>query len=596
MKNSLFRSRILAIVLTLMISVTMAGGSFLEAFAVEGEQAAANETEAVSDGAEPESGEQHAVNEEAGQTAQETSADTESKAEETASEPVLEEAAPEEAASEEVSNEAVAPEEPAQTQLTDISVKAAGDENFITAVWSSVEGAAYYMVYLDASTTGEKVEANAERRWIFKNVSDGRHSVRVEAYRVKANAEATPDDGTESAVQTQTAEYELFAKGAAENINASLRPKLWSRGVGATYLGLSLRPMLGEGNNGYAVAQGAATDGKYGYYMMASSSNQMGRIVKVNLSNPGEYYTGPVIGIHHANGMTYDSKRHMLVAVGYGQWRHNLYYIDPNSLTLKEGGEKTVSYNANMEGNKYTPNGMAAIAYVEKYDVYVTRERGDIVSGGVNDIMVFKPKDNNPNSVNGVIPSSIDLVGYVRTKVTSDYNGTYQSMDADEKYVYFLVSPGGNVNGNIVICLDWNSENLLPVLNGEKAYIEKMWSCNNNGTGKLDAVLTIPIGQESEGLFHTTNSDGTINMYVSEYYGRWKYKTVTKKYKVKKKWKKVRKWYNKKTKKWTTKKPKKKYRGKSKKVWKYKYKTKKKKVTVKDYWARDDYVYYIGSF
>ena len=46
----------------------------------------------------------------------------------------------------------------------------------------------------------------------------------------------------------------------------------------------------------------------------------------------------------------------------------------------------------------------------------------------------------------------------------------------------------------------------------------------------------------------------------------------------------------------TNKKPKKKYRGKSKKVWKYKTKTKKKKVTEKDYWARDDYVYYIGSF
>ena len=54
MNSSIFRSRLLAIVLTLMISVTMAGGSFLEAFAVEGEPAA--------------------VNEEAGQTAQETTA------------------------------------------------------------------------------------------------------------------------------------------------------------------------------------------------------------------------------------------------------------------------------------------------------------------------------------------------------------------------------------------------------------------------------------------------------------------------------------------------------------------------------------------
>ena len=74
------------------------------------------------------------------------------------------------------------------------------------------------------------------------------------------------------------------------------------------------------------------------------------------------------------------------------------------------------------------------------------------------------------------------------------------------------------------------------------------------------------------------------------------YKTVTKKVKYKKKWKKVRKWYNKKTGKWQSKKPKKKYRGPSKKVWKYKTKTKKVKVTEKDYWARDDYVYDLGVF
>ena len=588
MKNSLFRSRILAIVLTLMISVTMAGGSFLEAFAVEGEQAAANETEAVSDGAEQESDEeQAAVNEEAGQTAQETSADTESKAEETASEPVLEEAAPEEAATEEVSNEAVAPEEPAQTQLTDISVKAAGDENFITAVWSSAEDAAYYMVYLDASTTGEKVEATAERRWVFKNVSGGRHSIRVEAYRVKANAEATPDDGTESAVQTQTAEYELFAKGAAENINASLRPKLWSRGVGATYLGLSLRPMLGEGNNGYAVAQGAATDGKYGYFLMASSDNQKGRLIKINLSNPGEYYAGQVMGIHHGNGMTYDSKRNRLVCVGYGAWRQQLSFIDPNTLQLTS--QQDVSYPYPIEGvsEAAKQNGLGAIAYVKEYDVFVARSRGR--NNGVGD-SYFN------NDIWVINAENLKVIGHVYAHVTGQYPETYQSMDADAKYVYYLLSPGSGQSGNIILALDWDSENLLPVLNGEKEYVEYTWKANNDDSGNPDAVLTIPIGHESEGLFHTTDANGNAHFYVSEYYGRWKYKTVTKKYKVKKKWKKVRKWYNKKTKKWTTKKPKKKYRGKSKKVWKYKYKTKKKKVTVKDYWARDDYVYYIGSF
>lgn len=571
MKNSLFRSRVLAIVLTLMISVTMAGGSFLEAFAVEGEQAA--------------------VNEEAGQTAQETSAeetsvDTESKAEETASEPVLEEAAPEEAASEAVSDEKVAPEEPAQTQLADISVKAAGDENFITAVWSSVEGAAYYIVYLDASTTGEKVEANAERRWIFKNVSDGRHSVRVEAYRVKANAE-----GTEPAAQTQVAEYELFAQGTAENINSSIRPKLRSGGTGVSYTGLSLRPLIGEGNGGYAVAQGAATDGNRNYFLMVSSTTQDGRIVVTNKESNTYLGCSGVLDISHGNGMTYDTKRNRLVVVGCKGTRNKLFFIDPNNsfnVTIADLKYDNVDKMSGLPAGAQK-NGIAAIAYIKEYDVYVARSRGydkdypETISETKNDIWVFDAK-------------TLEAIGHVYVTISGDYPGTYQSMAADEKYVYYLLSPGTRQPNNIILALDWNSEMLLPVRNGETTFVNKMWYANNNGSGKEDAVLTIPISHESEGLLFTTDTKGNANFYVSEYYGRWKYKTVTKKYKVKKKWKKVRKWYNKKTKKWTTKKPKKKYRGKSKKVWKYKYKTKKKKVTVKDYWARDDYVYYIGSF
>ena len=56
-----------------------------------------------------------------------------------------------------------------------------------------------------------------------------------------------------------------------------------------------------------------------------------------------------------------------------------------------------------------------------------------------------------------------------------------------------------------------------------------------------------------------------------------KYTYQVKTYKVKK----VKKWYNKKTKKWQTKKPAKKYRGKSKKVISYSYKTKSNVITVR---------------
>ena len=115
----------------------------------------------------------------------------------------------------------------------------------------------------------------------------------------------------------------------------------------AVYQGLSLREMLGEDHDGYAVAQGAATDGTYAYYMMASSENQKGRILKVNLTNSSEYAASGVLDIHHANGMTYDSKRKKLVAVGYGEWRQQLSFIDPNTFDVTH---ENISYPYQIAG------------------------------------------------------------------------------------------------------------------------------------------------------------------------------------------------------------------------------------------------------
>ena len=597
-----FAKRIFAVVLTFMLTISMSGYTFIEAFAEDGELPQNDETEAVADEAEPAAEAQEAVNEEAAPAEQ--TADTTPDAvvqQETDAEEALAPSEPE-AFSTDASNDG---ETTPETTLPNIEVKAAGDENFITVVWKKVDNAAYYMVFLDDSATGDKVDAgdNIPRKHVFTNVSGGAHKVTVKAFRAKtgeelaAEAAASAPEGTEgsegsggndSTTPAQTEEGVQIAEGSAEDINAVIRAKLGSHGVPAYYTGQSLRPMIGEGNGGYAVAQGAATDGKgYAYYLMASSSTQKGRVLKVRMSDGATVGTGPVIETHHGNGMTYDSARGKLVACGYGSYRHQLTFIDPDSLTITSQ-EKITYPNTDMEAykNGYYANGIAAIAYVRldnDFGVYVARVRGDVNSNAKNDIMVIDAK-------------SLKMIGYIRTKVSADYPETYQSMDADAKYVYFLVSPGGKNKNNVILCLDWNSENLLPVINGEDTCVKNMWYCNNSGSGRPDAVMTIPVAHETEGLFHTTNADGSGHFYVSEYYGRWMYKTVKKKVKVKVKWKKVRKWYNKKTGKWQKKKPKKKYRGKSKKVWKYKTKTKKKKVSVKDYWARDDYVYDLGSF
>jgi hypothetical protein len=321
--------------------------------------------------------------------------------------------------------------------------------------------------------------------------------------------------------------------------------------------------------------------------MMASSSTQHGRVLKVRIRDNKVMGKSEVLSeVHHGNGMTYDSKRNRLVVVGYGKWRHKLTYIDPDTLTVKPPEGKTqkqpsvkYSYVDDMKGvpNGAENNGIAAIAYVSKYDVYVARSRGrnssyaGTTGSANNNLWVFDAE-------------TLEAIGHIYTKVTSKYPATYQSMDADEKYVYFLLSPGSGQKKNIILALDWNSEQLLPVVNRKEetdpAFVDTMWKCGTDGSP--DAVVTIPISHESEGLFHTTDADGNEHFYVSEYYGRWKYKTVTKKKKYKVKWKKVKK------------KVKVKGKTKYKKVWKYKTKYKKVKVRKKVKWMRDDYVYDLG--
>ena len=483
-------------------------------------------------------------------------------------------------------------------ELAQIEVRASRDGNFVTVMWTKVENASYYMVYLNDEAEGVKVSATEKRKYIFNlgNTDASVQTVRVEAYREK-EVEPTPagegneggeNEGTNDPAPAEV-QYEKYAEGIVQDIDSVIvRTLSGTPGVPANYMNQSLRAMIGESNGGYAVAQGSATDGTYAYHVMASSVTQNGRIIKINLSNPADYKAGPVINLHHANGMTYDSKRGLLVACGYGGYRHQLTYINPDTLQIESQPTLKYTYAKNFSGMAANAenNGIAAIAYVPKYDVYVARSRGKVdgvpnsTGSAKNNIWVFDAE-------------SLEAIGHIFTKVSSAYPETYQSMDADERYVYFLLSPGDGQKKNIILALDWNSENLLPVINGDADFVDHMWYCNNDGTGKPDAVIQIPVGRESEGLFHTTDSNGNSHFYVTEYYGRNHYttKVVTEHYKVK--WKKVTKkvkWKRVKRKgKW-------KWKYKKKKVWKYKTKTRKVTKSVKDYWARDDYVYDLGVF
>ena len=321
--------------------------------------------------------------------------------------------------------------------------------------------------------------------------------------------------------------FGMVSFGSEEAYASYNSRRLWSKKIGGRDLCVNLRNMLGEkAGGGYSVVQGSCTDGTCVYYLMVSSSNQRGRVLKVRLKDHAVVKRGPVVDVCHGNGMTYDSNRHRLVVVGCEHRRCELVTIDAD--TLRVNGKKKIDYSAARNwkvrsGNYYY--GLSAIAYIPEYDCFVSLQRN------TRDLLVLN--------------ADFKVIGMAKTRITSRYSGTYQAMDADTKYVYLLMSEDQDNSGrqpyNQILAIDWNSENLFPYVRGGDRNFAKVWNCNNNKNGREDAVIRIKTNNEAESLYHTTDRNGREHFYMAEYCPYSNHAYVTKKsgQKVKKRLKKA---------------------------------------------------------
>ena len=450
-------------------------------------------------------------------------------------------------------------------------------DSSVTFVWDPVETAAYYNLYLDG--TAYRCDNIETCTYTFTGL-DGVHRFSIEAM----NAEDVRLTGSET----------LSLMTFRENFRVRLTDSTvyYPRG-----LGINLRSLLGEPHNGHAVVQGGCTDGTYAYYLMVSSKTQQGRVLKTRLGTGDVVKTSGIIDVHHGNGMTYDSRRNKLVVVARDQRKQELTVIDADSLTVTRQDCVRYSNYAGAKHGSLAPihqeQGLAAIAYSPKYDVYLALERE------YHNILIFDP-------------DTFEAKGIVFTTIKQKYPGTYQAMDADDRYVYLLLSYYSSAQPyNMIIALDWNSENLLSLMNDStQSYVQNGWYCNNNGSGTPDAAIRINTQYEAENIFHVSDSTGRAHFYLSEYYNNPAYKEVTeqeayqvkwkkvkKKVKVKVKYKKKVKWKKKANGKWKYKKVTAyKYKWKKKKVWKYKTKYRDVTKTVLSHYRRDNYVYDLGTF
>ena len=112
-----------------------------------------------------------------------------------------------------------------------------------------------------------------------------------------------------------------------------------------------LYPPAEKGKRYYTVAQGCATDGKYGYFITLYKIVNKAAIWKVDLSDWS--VTDIVFGLplDHGNDAAYNSKKHQLVVVNNAPNYDTLTIVNPDTLEvieqIKPGFDSyAISYNA----------------------------------------------------------------------------------------------------------------------------------------------------------------------------------------------------------------------------------------------------------
>ena len=190
--------------------------------------------------------------------------------------------------------------------------------------------------------------------------------------------------------------------------------------VTADYAEILHAPTQGQ----YSISQGAASDGTYVYIALRNSDDTGAVIVKYRLDDGSFVAKSPVLQLGHANDMTYNTAKNILV-VAHGQKQGKiLTLVNPETLEFIE--------DVNIE------KGAGAITYNPATNAYA------ISQGGKSLHMLDK--------------DLVYVTSYERTKLDGY---TAQGMGSDESYIYFPMSGSGQ---NILDTFDWNGNRITQII------------------------------------------------------------------------------------------------------------------------------------
>lgn len=211
----------------------------------------------------------------------------------------------------------------------------------------------------------------------------------------------------------------------------------------------------------YKVAQGAASDGKYAYFLIRKSDDSDGVVVKYDLKTCEKVGVSQPFHTGHGNDMTYDSfNNYVVVAHGSSEGKI-LTLIDADTLEVKVQSQDI-------------PKGAGAVTYNTETGQYAISQGGKT--------LYFLTQDYR-------LTDSFDRVtgtGYVA-----------QGMGSDDRYIYFPMSPQNGLSDNILQTYDWE--------------------------GKYVGEIHVPIKTESESCYWV-NGTFYISFYVGGGQGATLYK------------------------------------------------------------------------
>lgn len=191
------------------------------------------------------------------------------------------------------------------------------------------------------------------------------------------------------------------------------------------------RAEAGQKLYGYDTLQGACANAGFAYLTLYNRNVEKCIIVKVKLSTREVIRVSYPLPVYHANCLTYNTKKNLILATCTRVKGKRAVFIDPE--TLKVVSRKDIKLTKKVKklpgSVRRSYKGFTAIAYNEKKDCYVGRLRGN------NNVIIF---DGNLKPKKYVV---------LKGKQTSLLN---QGMDSAGNYIYDVRSFKGKKKYSMV--------------------------------------------------------------------------------------------------------------------------------------------------